>query len=506
MNRKPYVLIIVSFFLPLLIIASLYFILPSEAISLTEKRELQQLPELRFDDLVSGVYAESWDAYYRDQLPAREFFIRADQAVNQQLNTLFGLNELQLVNRPGAGADLGEGENLGTDGKEIVTFPTTKPSVSEPSTTSSNDEAAASSSTEESTTSGSETDSTTESLATSENTSETSNAVATPTPQPQPSESETAATTETTVPPTTSSTQEEEVPVSQTGGILVLSDRAVEIFYSSQTIIDSYLNLIDTVERESAGARVFSLIAPTASEFYAPSAYRQGSSNQKDVIANIYAAMPDAVRTVDAYSKIAPHQSEYLYFRTDHHWTGLGAYYAYTAMAEAAGFEALSLSEMQHGSIEGDFLGTLYAWTNQAANLAKHPDFVEYWMPPVTAEGYAFTDASMTAGYAIDLIKPAITNPNKYLAFTEGDHGLARFDTSAENGRSIMVIKESYGNAMVPYLAAHYEQVYVFDPRKAEIDFNSFVSSNGIDDILVVNYSIAIGNQGWKDALMKSLR
>ena len=504
MNKKRSLIIIISFITPIIIFAFLYLILPAKQISTSEKRSLQQRPEFSFKTMLNGTYAEELDAYYTDQLPMREFFIGADQSVRSQLSTFFGLKQVQLVSRPGAGADLGLGENLGTDGKEIVTFPTTsKPSPS-PEVTDPSEP------TESSDTAGSEALATPTPAVSDPSVSSSANAYTGTSDDTD--EIDSPVTTEpsttptiTTAPTTSGTTAGEEEPISQTGGILVLSNRAVEVFYSNQSIIDSYVSLLDLVVSRSPNSRVFSLIAPTASEFYAPSDYRQGSSNQKDVIAKIYAAMGADVHTVDAYSKIAPHTEDYLYFRTDHHWTGLGAYYAYTALAEEAGFTPLGLSAMTHGQVAGDFLGTLYAWANQPANLSKNPDFVEYWMPPVTAEGYAFTDTSMSAGYAISLIKTEVGSSNKYLAFTEGDHGLARFETSVKNGRSIMVIKESYGNAMVPYLAAHYEYVYVFDPRKATMDFADFVSGNEIDDILIVNYSLAIGNQGWKDALRKSL-
>lgn len=490
MKRKKELIIALAFYIPLLVIGALYLFSPPDEISELEKRKLQQRPKFSVQAVVSGEFSQELDRYFTDQLPFRNLFISSDQRMQSNLSTLFGLNRVQLITGPAG--DLGEGENLGTDDKEIVVFPTKAPMLSEsggtPGSEPSDSSPLASPTPGES---GEPTD--------SEAPSETTTVKPTVTP--------TEASTEAPTEPPESTSPPTEAPndVSVSGGILIVGDRAMEIFYSSQATIDKYTALVNKIEATSGSAQVYSLLAPTASQFYAPEGYRQGSSNQQTVIPSVYAQMSGNIKTVDAYSALAPHTGEYLYFRSDHHWTGLGAYYAYTAFANTAGFSPLPLSSYTKGRVDGDFLGTLYAWAGSPSVLKSNPDYVEYWQPPVTATGYAFTDASMSSGYQISLIKPSVDANNKYLAFTEGDHGLAKFETSTKNGRSIMVIKESYGNAIVPYLASHYENIYVFDPRKATISMSSFVNSEGIDDILVVNYSIAIGNTGWIDALYKSL-
>ncbi len=511
MKHKKELLVILSFFIPLVLISFLYLVSPTKQVSQLEKRQLQQRPVFSPASLVNGKFSRELDSFFTDQLPFREFFIAGDQKISSGLRTAFGLNKVELIARPGG--DLGEGENLGTEGKDLVTFPTTnqkpgqttgpkesiptthgegEPVLPTPSVMPAPDESSDQEPETSTETPTSEPEASIPPTGSEPSTAPTTLPTATPTAAPT-----TAPTAAPTAPP---------ADIQMSGNILIMGDRAMEIFYSNQSVIDHYASVVNRVVAVSGGAQVYSLVAPTASQFYAPEGYRSGSSNQAAVIPAIYGKLGSGVKAVDAYAAIAPHTSEYLYFRTDHHWTGLGAYYAYTAFANRAGFSPLPLSSFTKGSIDGGFLGTLYAWANSPASLAKNPDTVEYWKPPVTATGYAYTDASMSAGYAINLIKTDLTSQNKYLAFTEGDHGLAKFETSVKNGRSIMVIKESYGNAMVPYLAAHYENVYVFDPRKAEMTMSSFVANQGIDDILVVNYSIAIGNAGWKSALEKSLR
>src|SRR5690606_12573502 len=87
------------------------------------------------------------------------------------------------------------------------------------------------------------------------------------------------------------------------------------------------------------------------------------------------------VTTIDVVAALRAHAGEYIYFRSDHHWTGLGAYYAYRAFCAAAGLEPLELSAMEARRREG-FRGSLYRFTRDS-QLGKSPDHVDYWLPPV---------------------------------------------------------------------------------------------------------------------------
>src|SRR5690606_23630338 len=92
------------------------------------------------------------------------------------------------------------------------------------------------------------------------------------------------------------------------------------------------------------------------------------------------AMLDPSVVAVDVVSALTGHQHEYIYFRTDHHWTALGAYYAYLAFCQVAGFSPIPLDAMEHGTIT-PFRGSLYRYTRDQ-KLHRQPDYVEYWVPP----------------------------------------------------------------------------------------------------------------------------
>ena len=109
----------------------------------------------------------------------------------------------------------------------------------------------------------------------------------------------------------------------------------------------------------------------------------------------------------------------------------------------------------------------------------------------------------MSDGYGIQVINTETTSSNKYLAFIGGDHGVIKITTDAQSDRSIVVIKESYANAFVPWLCANYKTVYVLDPRMLTVKLADFVKTNSIDEVLFLNYMFIPTNPKYMAALEK---
>ncbi len=265
--------------------------------------------------------------------------------------------------------------------------------------------------------------------------------------------------------------------------------RAMELYTNVASKNEAYAAAVSRLQTKVPTAQVYCLMAPTSLEFYSSESYHTGSKSQKKAIDGLYAALTNGVKGVDAYTPISQHLNEYLYFRTDHHWTARGAYYAYTALAKAAGLTPVPLGEPS-GQLDG-FVGTLYRYT-QNGLLKDHPDSVEYFEPSIAATVQVFEDASLQNGHTIPLITKSIENESdKYMTFIEGDHPMTRIDSGVGNGRSILVIKESYGNAIIPYLVNHYARIYVLDPRQLQTDIQTFVKANNISEVLCINYMFA---------------
>ena len=202
------------------------------------------------------------------------------------------------------------------------------------------------------------------------------------------------------------------------------------------------------------------------------------------------------ITAVEVYDTLREHNDEYLYFRTDHHWTALGAYYSYVKFCEAAGLTPYSLNDRQEYRFEG-FLGTLYAEAGSPAQLGNTPDTVHAWVPNGTNDIYITDKTGNRLRYRGGLVRTDTDTfyanaASKYNCFIMGDHPLSEIhNETITDGSSIVVVKESFGNALVPFLVDHYEYVYVVDYRyftnTTGKSLQEFVAEKNVDTVLFVN-------------------
>lgn len=285
--------------------------------------------------------------------------------------------------------------------------------------------------------------------------------------------------------------------------IVVTGDAAMEMYSIAKQKLLDYGGTVNALAAAVPEVKVYALLAPTRIEYYGPEEYRTGSHSQKRGIEIAYGAMNDNIVKVDAYDRLSRHTDEYLYFRTDHHWTARGAYRAYEAFCASAGFTCKPLSDHETGKLEG-FVGSMYRYT-QSEVLKNHPDTVEVFYPTVEASGQFFSSPAMDDGKNLRIISTNINDPaSKYMAFIQGDKPLIKMTTNVGNGQKILLIKESYGNAFAPFLLENYSEVYVLDPRQEGVkgmNLPQFLRDNGIQNVIFLNYMMAPSNSKYMNAL-----
>ncbi len=284
-------------------------------------------------------------------------------------------------------------------------------------------------------------------------------------------------------------------------GIIISGDRAMELFGSSYGMLEQYASIVNSFKNELPDVNVYSLFVPTSVEFYSPLKYHQNERSQKAAIETLDSLFMNEVIPVDAYTYLAANADKYIYFRTDHHWTARGAYQGYYAFCKAAGLEAVPEENFEVTQAEGSFLGTLYRYTKKQV-LHDNPDYVEILNPPEVESCTAYTSADMTYPYEASVIADTSDSTNKYLSFLGGDHPLMRIVTNNKNGRRVLILKDSFGNAFVPFLINHYEEIYVIDPRSASASISEFCAQHEINDLILENYAFAVGNS----AILKGLK
>lgn len=290
--------------------------------------------------------------------------------------------------------------------------------------------------------------------------------------------------------PEQSQPEQKEVAGQKVGSLYVYKNAAMEPFSYNNYSGKAYADVINAYHKElGEDVKIYNLIIPTSAEFNLPDKYKSANASQKESMEYIYSCLDAGITGVDAYSNIAKHTDEYLYFRSDHHWTVNAAYYAYEAFAKAAGFTPAKLEDMEKRTIP-EFLGTLYAST-QDEGIRKHPDFVDYYIPTTQYQATVRMKNQPFYDYAFDLFGEYAKGANSYSVFLQGDLPLIHVHSSNENGRSIVMVKESFGNAFAPFLVNSYEDVYVVDQRYFQTSLIELIRQNEIDELLFINNAFA---------------
>ena len=187
-------------------------------------------------------------------------------------------------------------------------------------------------------------------------------------------------------------------------------------------------------------------------------------------------------RFVDVRQTLSEHKDEYLYYRTDHHWTTLGAYYAYQQLCDALRLTPFDLSA--HTALTAEnFYGTHYS---KARTPDALPDTITYYDLPNALTIYNVTgpgqpaDGETTGLYDLDKLDVY----DKYAMFLHGNNGLSR--VKGDGMGRVLVIKDSYANCFVPYLTANYADIDVVDLRNYNYGLDKLVADNDYDQLLVL--------------------
>lgn len=212
--------------------------------------------------------------------------------------------------------------------------------------------------------------------------------------------------------------------------------------------------------------------------------------SQKEVISELYSQLKGtSVSCVDMYDMLWRHRGEDLYYRTDHHWTSLGAYYGYAAFMKEKGEEPVPLSAYRKTVRTGDFYGTLYSRTGA---FWLKPD--EIWtyveQKDAVVERYETGEPEESGLY----VEEKLLEKDKYSMFLGGNQPLAVIKTGKENLPKILVLRDSYMDSMAPFLMEHYSEIYLIDFRYNRADVVNFMEEHHIDEVFIC-YSLANFNK-----------
>lgn len=258
---------------------------------------------------------------------------------------------------------------------------------------------------------------------------------------------------------------------------------------------DGYIGALNMIANTVPNdVNIYNVIAPTSSEFYAP---KEIYLNQTEAIRTVYENISQRIMPINAVKILDAHSNENIYFRTDHHWTQRGAFYAYRELMEVKGDEVPYLEDFQ--SSVTPFSGSIAEFakgTYAEQVMLSNPESIEKFYPVHFTGGACYLDMYMK-NYACS-IEPVYYYSNSYLSFLGGDMPMIVMTSDVENGKKCLVLKESFGNAFSTWLLNNYSEIYVVDVRQFNnggeaFKINDFYKFVKFDDLIIVNSASSFG-------------
>lgn len=291
----------------------------------------------------------------------------------------------------------------------------------------------------------------------------------------------------------------EQARLTRSGIIIVGSGDSVRAFEPFRGTLEGGTGYADAVNKYKQtfgdAVNVYCMIIPTAVAIYCPEEAKEWTKDQRATVRNIYAHLSKSVKAIDLFDTMDAHAKEDIYSRTDHHWAPLGAYYAAQQFAEQAGLPFADLSTYEKHVIH-DYVGTMYRFSRDPAVKNAPEDFV-YYIPK--GVDYTTTYIRYTLGKNKKVVSEKEPEDGNffytysdgssaaYLTFMHGDTNTTRVKTSTQNGRRLLILKDSYGNAIPAYLFHSFEEIHVVDCRYFTKNIVHYVEKNDITDILFAN-------------------
>lgn len=285
--------------------------------------------------------------------------------------------------------------------------------------------------------------------------------------------------------------------INYNNAVVVLDNIGYELYTYSGKAAQNYGESISAFADALAGiANVYVMPVPLSSGVTFPDAYKDQIpvSDMSKACSDILGFMDANVHPVNIFNSLYAHRDEYIFFKTDHHWTALGAYYGYSIFCNVKGTTPNPIDSFTTKDND-DFCGSLYYDTKDQGVRYNRDTITAYY--PNGTDTITITDNNgKTFDWAI-ISDGANYNPGvKYSLFIGGDNPYSVIENpNKTDGSSILLVKESFGNAFAPFLVDDYQTVYVVDYRYyTENTIYNLVVNKGIKDVLFVNNLSAIRN------------
>lgn len=489
-NEKPKLFYAIPFFVVMALLMGCCFI-PSlhPDKSMSERRELASFPEFSWESLASGAYFQGISTWFSDTFPGREQWLEAAQ----MLTSLHGKAEIMISGTAPTSETVPE---LPDDSDPLPVYipevtlpvlshraaeaptevPTEAPTAAPPETPTK-----ATAPTETVTAAATKAPTEAVTIAATEAPTEVVTIAATEVPtEAVPTEISAAAVTE--VPAETSAETSTEPDTAEWQGINI--EDGAEILrnqttfqldgagyicqnFSKQTT-DEYAGVLNALVQalDGTGITVVSAPPPTAVGILFEDAYQESlnSVSQRKILDYLNSRLDDRIVKVDTVAALQAHNDEYLFFRTDHHWTPLGAYYAYRALCESIGLTPVELTDMEEWNL-GEFRGSLTGQVSRPNDL-RSDELIAY-RPEGEITRWSVDQNGWKTELQLFTYWEGMDIRSKYAVFgADAATPVVQVQNdSLEDGPTCVILKDSFANCFIPFLAQNFRTIYALDYR-----------------------------------------
>lgn len=263
--------------------------------------------------------------------------------------------------------------------------------------------------------------------------------------------------------------------------IFICNGKGFQFFGGNHQLARYFAKVVDKYAFQNPDVKVYAAIVPSNAEFYLPQKYQKFKRSECANIEATNQALKKGIG-VDICKEIYDHLDEYVYFNTDHHWTGLGAYYGYVAWCKTARIEPIPLKKMKKKVIK-NYYGSLFHLTHDP-ELAKNKDSVEYFKSDIKTKTLYWLENQMNKAHTGTYLVEFASSATAYGVFLGGDYPLMHISTELQTNRNCLIIKNSYGNPFTTFLVNHFDNIYVIDYRYYHHPLNQFIHEKKITDII----------------------
>ncbi len=266
-------------------------------------------------------------------------------------------------------------------------------------------------------------------------------------------------------------------------GIYVTDQRLIEkIPHPDYAKIDVSTEAINKFA-SSVNVPVYTMIAPTSAGIYSESLPENAPQlSQRELISHINSKFDKSISVIDVYDFLYAMKDDYIYYRTDHHWTSLGAYCAYSVAIQKLGFNSIAFSKFNIEHASSEFYGTYFSKTLYDK---IRPDTIDIY---TYNEGSSVVSCIENNGisskkYNDIYFREYLEKKDKYSMYLGTNISEVKIKTNLESDKKILIFKDSYANSFIPFLTQHYNEIEVLDMRYIN-NYRDYVNPDDYSQVL----------------------